>query len=235
MNHVDDEVLSALLDGEAPSGDAAHVDGCETCSERLAGLRRVSTAVAAPVVLPAAHVREAAVSIALDSASTRPAVRTYIQRWNGLSAAAALLVALAVGGLLIAQLGRGGNDETRNAQDRVAADTGVAAGGGFSNESSLGASSDAATGPYQAGDLGSVTDVEALYTRATMDLGQPPKAAMTMAVSACPVEIAGQVLWQATLNYNGTPAVAHLVETPEGRVMQVLRQSDCAVLVSQGF
>src|SRR5689334_19405209 len=112
MTHPSDEFLSALMDGEElPSDAAAHVDGCPECQERLVAFREVVAVVAAPVVMPAAHVREAAVSAALvETTGAVPALRRLVtrrdratassatRRMSTLSAAAALVVALGVGG-----------------------------------------------------------------------------------------------------------------------------------------
>ncbi|MDP1795516.1 MAG: hypothetical protein Q8K63_15370 [Acidimicrobiales bacterium] len=237
MPHPDDEFLSALLDGEAPSGDTAHVDGCAECQERVETLRHATTIVAAAVALPPAHVREASLAIAVDSASTKPSARSYARRWNGLSAAAALVVALAVGGLLISQVGRTGNDDTTANAER---DTSAAASaaGGFAEDSTFSATGDGASGVYQAGDLGTIDDIALVFQRSSADLDASGRAQAEMLAAdaaACPVEIAGQTLWQASLTFRGEAALAYLVETETGSVMQILRRADCSVLASQGF
>ena len=47
--HLDDELLSAVLDGESDVDASAHADACDRCRARLATLRDVSVLVAAPV------------------------------------------------------------------------------------------------------------------------------------------------------------------------------------------
>lgn len=43
--HLDDEALSALLDGEAAAAEETHVEACPVCTGRLAQLRAVALAV----------------------------------------------------------------------------------------------------------------------------------------------------------------------------------------------
>jgi hypothetical protein len=65
--HPTDEDLSALLDGEADVD--AHVRRCPTCRARVAELRSASRAVTAPVALPRAALRDAAIARAVASAT----------------------------------------------------------------------------------------------------------------------------------------------------------------------
>lgn len=75
--HLDDEQLSASLDGEGGPADAAHLASCEACSGRRAELDSVRRAVATPGAGPAAGVADRAVGAALEAwaaerASTSP-------------------------------------------------------------------------------------------------------------------------------------------------------------------
>ena len=71
--HPDDEVLSAVLDGEGDDAERSHVEGCQACQSRLDDLRAVSRAVAAPVPPPPAAATSAAVDRALAEAAPTPA------------------------------------------------------------------------------------------------------------------------------------------------------------------
>src|SRR5262245_39126725 len=120
MTHLSDELLSAHIDGdELWSPDAAHLDECDECRGRLDALRGAASAVATPVTPPAGHVREAAVTAALSASTPRvrpiTSARRQPRRMNSLSAAAALIVALGVGGWAISQTGRG-SDNAANSQ-----------------------------------------------------------------------------------------------------------------------
>src|SRR5258705_6350917 len=65
--HLDDEVLSALLDGEASAAEAGHAERCSECGTRLATLRAAADLVGAPVEIDSAR-RDEAVRRALDTA-----------------------------------------------------------------------------------------------------------------------------------------------------------------------
>jgi cytoskeletal protein RodZ len=253
MSHPDDELLSALLDGEAPSGDVAHADGCAQCQSRLSELRR-ATLVTASVVLPPAHVREAAVATAIRTLDEAPRQTSGARRLPPVAAAAVLLVALAVGGLLISQLGRDASpardtksaslaqglvSTTARAQERSAPAADSAATLATPSNMSGAATAGGPTGPYDAGELGTVSAIDEIVKRAAADLDQPASVqaehAMTDA-SLCPAEPdAGATLWQATLTFQGEAAVARAVEAQTGRVMRILRRADCSLLASRDF
>lgn len=85
--HLDDEQLSASLDGEGGPGDDAHLAGCAACSGRRAELDAVRRALATPGPRPAVGVADRAVDAALAawaaeraSASVDPAPLTARQR-----------------------------------------------------------------------------------------------------------------------------------------------------------
>lgn len=63
--HLDDEQLSASLDGEGGLAEAAHLAGCEACGGRRAELDAVRRAVATPGPGPGAGVADRAVGAAL--------------------------------------------------------------------------------------------------------------------------------------------------------------------------
>ena len=95
-SHLDDEALSAVLDGEAAAEESAHVDECETCRTRLGALRDASVLVGTPVPPPDPARREAAIAAALETRPRVAEVRTLRRRTppTWLAAAAAVVVAL---------------------------------------------------------------------------------------------------------------------------------------------
>jgi Putative zinc-finger len=118
--HLDDETLSALIDGEDPAGDEqaarAHLASCERCSTRIRRLGASTAAVGAPVASPPAGTRAEAVARALDSGAAVapidedalppiPIARTRSPHLGGIAAAMVAVVALTVGGLLLANGG----------------------------------------------------------------------------------------------------------------------------------
>ncbi len=66
LDHLDDEALSAVLDGEGTAGEAAHADACDRCADRLSTLRAAANAIGQPVVVDPTQ-REAAVRAALEA------------------------------------------------------------------------------------------------------------------------------------------------------------------------
>lgn len=63
--HLDDELLSTVLDDEASDDDVAHAQSCPQCSSRLLRLRSVALAVAAPPEPATETVRGAAIARAV--------------------------------------------------------------------------------------------------------------------------------------------------------------------------
>lgn len=255
MSHPDDELLSALLDGEAPPGDVAHVDGCEQCSQRVGELRYATQVVAATVPVPPGHLREASLAVALRTLD-EPVRRLPVRRFNGLSAAAVLLVALAVGGLLVTQLGRAGTDRTADdasvaaglgtsggAADRSSSEAALSSGdaaAGGSNDMSLSAPAESTFAAAAPTDLGAVDDIAVVSQRSTDDLaGRDATTEATIATDTlvCPPDAANEpVIWQATLTYEGTPAVATVrTHSASTRITEIRARSGCAVLATQEF
>jgi hypothetical protein len=117
--HLDDEMLSAALDGYGSVADRAHVDSCDKCRERLDALKRVAELVGSPVAGPDQEAREAAVAAALavyrgsrvtPAASRRLFVRPVL-------AAAAVLVLVGIG---VVALARSSGNSARKASGTIA-------------------------------------------------------------------------------------------------------------------
>lgn len=258
MTHASDELLSALVDGEElPSGDAAHVDECAECQDRLDALRGVVAVVAAPVAMPAGHIREAAVAAALvETTGAVPAIRRVVtrrdrvgqsrspRRMSTVSAAAALLVALGVGGWVLSQVGRAGNDSVgATTALRGNSETADAAGGAATELFSATApAADPATvtaSAYDAGAIGDFTDIDAVARKATGDLALPPEAQAQRAYAGpdpCGSDDAQTLEWHASLTYRGEAAYARVWRATGGsRLLQVQRQTDCVLLETRAL
>jgi hypothetical protein len=157
--HLDDEALSAVLDGEATPTETAHADGCAPCTARLGELRDASLLVRTPVPVAGDDARDAAVASALaaaDVATVTPLRRRAIPAWL---AAAAALVVIAVG--VVAFAGRGDDGQTtasgKAGDDDAALDTTTALATPFA---------EATVAPVDGGDLG---EVEGTDLRAAID------------------------------------------------------------------
>jgi hypothetical protein len=108
QEHLDDEALSAAIDGEAEAAALDHVATCPACRSRLEALRAVASAVSTPPVpLPAADV-DRAIAAALDTAlapaapsggrrGLAPVVALFQRRPAMAALAAAAVVVLAAG------------------------------------------------------------------------------------------------------------------------------------------
>jgi hypothetical protein len=152
--HLDDEQLSALLDGEGDPADGAHAEGCDRCGARLARLRAVAAAVAEPPPPPAAADRDRAIAAALRAREVVPlrARRSGPPAWL-LAAAAVLVLAL-----LAVPFLAGGDD----GDDQVATSGGDAAEESGGEEA---ATLESGAAPVDGGDLGPIdagTDLTAL-------------------------------------------------------------------------
>lgn len=184
MPHApDDDLLSALLDGEADEDFAAHVADCADCQPRLEALRSASLAVRTPVIYPAAHVREAAVARAVQTAHEPAAATTGskllrmsagrrrdasppARRMSSLSAAAVLVVVLGIGALAVSQLAS--NDSSRPQDFAATADaaTPTAGRGAESltkNEMMIGGADSASGGAAGAGDTSLAASAPSAY------------------------------------------------------------------------
>lgn len=256
--HLDDELLSAHLDGEAPEA-TGHLAACAECRARLDALRMVAHLVGVAPTLPSTSAIDAAVSRALadERRTTRRPVLVAL-------AAAAVLVLGVVGvGVL--------DNERRSGTDTAA----------LSDESGAGASG-AGAAVTDGGDLGELADAKALAdtVRAAVEpppttttargaaggtqddaaasesfrapaVGAPARLQTTsndkagtkdpyceQTVAKTYAEGLGSLVYRATLRWEGTPAVAvvYALREPRGELdhrIYVLAVADCRLLVAQ--
>ena len=242
MAHApDDELLSALLDGESAPGDVAHVSTCDVCQTRLASLRRAATAVAAPVVLPPGHVREAALThAALEAASPPVGGRRVValprrrrgshrpRRTSPVSAVAALVVALVAGGWALTTIGNDGDPADTLANRATASDSAL-------EQNAVGTSVAAAPSGVEGGELGALGDIDAVERRYETARSKRNKAVVASSGS-CAVPAEAEWLFRATLTYQGVPAEVQIVAGGEtGWTTRILKAADCSLLASRDF
>jgi hypothetical protein len=154
-DHLDDETLSALLDGDAAeAGGRAHLTACDRCSARQAELGAARGALAAAPVEPLDELARrrlvaAAVRAADGAGAAAGADRTrWAQRHRAvIGSAAAVLLAVLVSVPFVV----GGNGTTKQADTALPAQAPLAAPAG-------------SAGPFL-GDLGDLTDYDRLRLR----------------------------------------------------------------------
>ncbi|MBW3668120.1 MAG: hypothetical protein KY443_02800 [Actinobacteria bacterium] len=259
--HLDDERLSAHLDGEDDAA-AEHLAMCPSCRARLDAFREVARLVGAPVPAAPAGRADAAVATALQGASARSAVvplstaRRRRRTQIGLAAAAA--VALVLGAVSLV----GGDDAGDNGD---AASTSQALGPDLGDQSDATAlaervrtavegvaaeamapaedSADASTSggsvddrAESSGEAGSAAPASA--RRAMVARSVRPGGPCTGTATSEYGRGLGELVFQGTLRWDGTPAVilAYRIEGATGpldhRVL-VLARDDCRLLVAQ--
>jgi hypothetical protein len=170
----DDEIVSAVLDGEATPEERARVEADPVLAARLAELTAVRDAVAAPVTPPAADLRERAIAAAMAERRSKPEPFGNVRPLRSRSAdvprflavAAAILVVLVGVGILARS---GGRDDAGSSDDAAlsAPDESSApeAAGGESEEAAADAAPDLES--VQGADLGAVATEQELADRLT--------------------------------------------------------------------
>ena len=247
--HLDDELLSAVLDGEADVEQSAHVDACDACRARLGALRDASVLVATPVPPADAGRRDAAIAAALAAAEADTVVplrrRRTIPTWLGAAAA----VVVAVGAIsLIAN--RGGDDDGSGGFD-------TAAGGDDATSNTM-ADEDLSTAlaaPTPVVDGGDLGEVDATTLQATIEgsfgaqreavASSPSEEAGAAADGQAPVPCEqevrdgspdlGALVYRATGTLEGTPVVVLAFDVPPDRWVYVLTADGCAIRNQQTY
>lgn len=251
--HLDDELLSAHLDGEPVEG-ADHLDDCPECRARLAALRRVTAAVGTAVTPPPDDRRQAAVEAALGARVLPLEARR--RRLAVLAAAAAVVAVLGSVAVLRSDDGPGDGDAVPTAALDAAGSRGPtfeggdlgdqsdpaelalrlqavvepqAVGGSAASDATAG-SADAESGATSQSPTAQVTPTEKRIISADLDC-------LATAARDYGTNL-GPLLYRASLRWQGTPAVV-LVYPVEGasgpldhRVL-VMARGDCRLLVAQ--
>lgn len=217
--HLDDDTVSALLDGEATAEEAAHAEGCDACGARLARFRDAAARIGDPGPVDEVA-RERAVAAALGARVVPLGTRRRgLPPW--LVGAAALIVLALV---LVPLLGDTGEDEADSlATGDVAARDEGSAGDDAAQQESAAAPEAGAAGttlgmranePVAGGHLGEVDGSNiAGRVRAAL-LGPSPSAAgggeASTTTGAAPCEEALRALdaGLGNLRLTGTAEVA---------------------------
>lgn len=247
--HLHDELLSAVLDGEADVEQSTHVDACDACRARLGALRDASALVATPARNADAGRRDAAIAAALAVADgvTGTVVplrrRRTIPTWLG--AAAAVVVAVGAISLLV---NRGG--ETRSADTAVDGDD----AGGADAMAEENATAMLVAPVVDGGDLGAIDaaslreTIEGAFAatrEAPQEAGEasdaPAPAAEGRATVPCEQEVRagnpdlGGLVYRASGDLDGTAVVVLAFDVPPDRWVYVVTADGCAIRNQQTY
>jgi hypothetical protein len=257
--HLDDERLSALLDGMAEPSDAAHADRCPECATRLVGWRQTRQLVAVrPAVVPEDR-REAAIRAALaafdateEEDGTGPidlaaARRRRLQSIGaGRAAAAAAAAVVLVAGLAFGLSRINHNHPISSAGRAIAGPSGSSK---RATPSSLinGPASPTSLRPAHK-SLGGFTDMSSLIQtlRSTTQAESAPSASYSTVEPTAPVRCPAPFTTagvtadtppelERALVYAGTQAVVFVYSRPRSHVVVVENASTCAVLAQGAF
>jgi hypothetical protein len=255
--HLDDEALSAALDGYASNTEQAHLAVCPSCRGQLEGLREVSELIAVPVTPPPADVVSQALATAVAAGpGSAGLVRSdrHRPRLGYLVAAAAVVVVVGAGVAAIVRSGSGSSAKTATGSTgRTAlapAPLSTATGGATGDGSPAAGRSPSSSVPIAAGSptvgLGSYSDAAVLapVLRRLM-AGAPPGAMSAPAGSPCQ-EVAAAAAQlprssvprlTAGLEWQGQPAVALVYDRGGalGPLAVIVSAPGCAVLNSVPF
>ena len=255
-DHLDDDVLSAVLDGEAAADESLHADACERCASRIADLRDASMLVRSPVPDVDPAQREAAIAAALAAAALaagdrRAEVVPLRRRLPAAWLATAALVAVALALVVLLPRDRDDDLASRGVTDEaaeMAADD--AAGTGGETMSAL-------AEPVDGGDLGELAGAdlqaaisEAFARRATA-LDAPAGAESAPATTTAGAEVAcvdavrdgnprlAELVFRATGTFEGEPVVVLAFDVVEDgevrRWVYVVGAEACVIKNQQTF
>lgn len=233
--HLDDDTLSAIVDGEGSPDDLAHIASCEACEARVGARRAAAQLVATPVPPVADAEREDTIRAALAAPSNivSLAPRRRVPAWLG---AAAAVATLAAGATILAN--RDGSRPSPSAARATSEDSGATA------DRSVGAlAAPVGDAAVDGGDLGDVKDADlraridgalnASQQRAAAPSGAD--AAGGTAATACETEVRstnpdlGPLRFRAFGTYEGAAVSVLAFDVGHRRWVYVVTVDGCAV------
>jgi hypothetical protein len=236
-DHLDDEQLTALADGDGAPDEHAHLEGCERCRERADALASAAALVATPPPAPSDADRDVAVAAALRAAE-RPVVpmrrpaRRRAPAW--LAPVAAVVALLALIAVVVPRLDTGDSEDSAASRGRSAAESADEGAAGAATGGRDDALRSAAPG---GADLGAVDEESELARRVDGALAAEAAAdaeARATGAPSCegsfrtlspplgPLRLRASVVWR------GEPAEV----VSDGARAVVLATGDCAPLAT---
>jgi hypothetical protein len=252
LEHLDDDRLLALMDGEASSVEVEHAGGCADCQARLAAWQQVQARIAVPPAAAPPEQREAAIAAALAAAPPGGITSLDERRRRRLghltaarAAAIVAVVALAAGvGVGAADLaGRGGSSHVSSSARSSASTVPGSSVGPQARAASPGPVQPAA--PSGEESLGSIASPAQLTTAVRDRLGgepQPAASGSSVASALCvplvaPPAAAGpaRLVLTAVLTYQGVPSTVFVFAVGGHHVAVVVDHANCGVLARVTF
>ena len=260
--HLDDELLSAHLDGDDVTG-ADHLAGCDECRSRLEVLRSVAAAVGAPVPPPSAQQRDAAVAAALRAPVISLDARRRRRHSALLAAAASVVVVL---GVLVVTSGddKASDGGSTAALSDAAGDSARFEGGDLGDQSdpqvlalrlraavepetTATESADSAAGAGAASTTTAPSQAPEAQATSRQAVRSSGDAAFSTADPDCTKTVAqeygrglGALVYKAVLRWQGTPAVVLVYPITDAKgsldhQALVMERGSCRLLVAQAI
>jgi hypothetical protein len=240
ISHLDDEQVSAALDGEATPGEAAHLETCEACRARLDAFRDVSREVGTPV--PSDLIaRETAIAAALTPemlASEMPRRRPPVATW--LAAAAAAVIALAVAVPLLSS--SSSSKKATSTALSPSATSPLAKGAASATPTALGEQSDPTalaavvrqrlTTQRSTAASKSAAPAAGNFQNPSTDQSNAPEVACANEAAAAVGQAPSELRYQATLTWKGRLAVVMVFGPDPHPAAVVITQPACDVLAT---
>jgi hypothetical protein len=250
----DDELVSAVLDGEATDEEVALVHSNVALSARLAELQAARDAIATPVSLPSTEERDAAIAAALASV---PEIAGHVvdlrqrRRQRALrvaSVAAALLAVVGIIGAIAVLSNRGGSKSGSTTAAAPPSSSGALSGAAAVRPSSTTFNEDQAQPASGVADLGSFDTAQQLAAAAKARAGgalfaEPtqsgaegpttvPGPAPDVAVPGTSCESGPNMRFVARAELAGKPVLVFVTTTGGHQTLEIL-DLNCVVLSTQ--
>lgn len=228
--HLDDEQLSALVDGMGSPDESTHAASCPSCATRLAAWREVVGGVSALGEHPLSQApdsrRDEMIGAVIRAAGTR---RRRLGPWLAAAAVIVVVAGLAAG---LTQFGGSHLSSHRNASSAS-----VASPPATSPSSGAGAaSSPAAAGPgFDLGEIDNPSGLVAALQSASGSQATIGFGCLAIARSDAGVGADAVPSKVAQLGYQGVPAQAFVFPAEGRHVVVVIRTPGCAMLVRSTY
>jgi hypothetical protein len=251
--HLDDDGLSAVLDGLGDPGETEHARDCVECQDRLAQWDAARKLVGTPVPPAPEDVRRAAIAAATHAATPSRSAPVPLFRRPGLArSVTGIAAALLIAGVAYAAAHNSNHGSAKStAATRPPGHASTATSAANSSGGAAGSVSGISNGPAGASSsrpgisLGSFTSPQPLVAALKQQLVRPASLspnAVASPLPACDAQAAtaahnprsGPILSEP-LTYANTPAQVYVYPRPGGDVAVVMSGSHCQLLTTANF